>query len=349
MSLDIPDIVSKAGGATGPLHLATVVDTEGPSYRRIGGRLLVGALGRLAGSVSGGCLERDLVRRIAWLTAEGPRLMTFDTAADGDEEDRAYLGCGGTIHVLLEQADARTLELLAWVAARSGPCAIVTVLESRDGATVRVGDKHAAASDAQCPQAPAWGAVCEAAVRECLASRAHLHRELRAAGGSMRVLVEYVPPPRRLLVAGRHYDTGPLVRLAMEAGWHVCVAAAHTEDDLGTPNERIQLNEQALRGWLDANPRGAMVIMTHSVPLDRLCLELALRADRLPYVAVLGPVARTHKLLAAITEREPLPERAVAQLRSPAGLALGGEGAAAVALSVVAELERTFGQRIPTM
>src|SRR5690349_9950733 len=130
MSLDIPAIVSKARGARGSLYLASIVDTEGPSYRRIGGRLLVGEHGRLAGSISGGCLERDLVRRIAWLSEGGPRVLAYDTAADGDEEGRAYLGCGGTIHVLLERADPRTLALLEWVSQRSGPCAIATVLES---------------------------------------------------------------------------------------------------------------------------------------------------------------------------------------------------------------------------
>jgi xanthine dehydrogenase accessory factor len=348
MSLDIPQIVSKARSGTGPLYLATIVDTEGPSYRRIGGRLLVGEHGRLAGSVSGGCLERELVRRIAWLSDGGPRVQSYDTAAEGDEEGRAYLGCGGTIHVLLERADSQTLELLAWVSERSGPCAIATVLTS-DDADCKVGDKHAVSSDGQNPRTTAFGAACEAALRECLASRAHLHRTIATAGGSVRVLVEHVPPPRRLLVAGRHYDVGPLVRLAMEAGWQVCVAAEPTDDDLGTPDDRIQLTEPMLEAWIHANPRGAMVIMTHSVPLDRLCLRSALRADTLPYVAVLGPVARTRKLLAAITEHEALPERAVAQLRSPAGLALGGEGAAAVALSIVAELEQIFGVRTPKM
>jgi xanthine dehydrogenase accessory factor len=91
MSLDIPQIVSKARCATGPLYLATIVDTEGPSYRRIGARLLVGEHGRLAGSVSGGCLERELVRRSAWLSDSGPRVLRYDTAAEGDEEERAYL------------------------------------------------------------------------------------------------------------------------------------------------------------------------------------------------------------------------------------------------------------------
>jgi xanthine/CO dehydrogenase XdhC/CoxF family maturation factor len=348
MSLDIPQIVSKARAATGPLYLATIVDTDGPSYRRIGARLLVGEHGRLAGSVSGGCLERDLVRRIAWLSEGGPRVLSYDTAAEGDEEGRAYLGCGGTIQVLLERADSRTLDLLAWVSERSGPCAIATVLESSD-ADCKVGDKHAVGGDGQSLLTTAFGAACDAAVRECLASRAHLHRTIATAGGSARVLVEHVPPRRRLLVAGRHYDTGPLVRLAIEAGWHVCVAAEPTDDDLGTPSDRIPLTELALGSWIHANPRGAMVIMTHSVALDRLSLRSVLRADTLPYVAVLGPVARTRKLLAAIAEHEALPERAVAQLRSPAGLALGGEGAAAVALSIVAELEQIFGRRTPKM
>src|SRR5262249_42179060 len=140
-----------------------------------------------------------------------------------------------------------------------------------------------------------------------------------------------------------------LVRFAIEAGWHVCVAAEPTSDDLGTPHARIALTESDLRAWIDANPRGAMVIMTHSVALDRLCLRVALLADTLPYVATIGPVERTRKLLAAIEAEETLSRRAVAELRSPAGLALGGEGAGAVALSIVAELEQIFGRRTPKL
>ena len=68
MSMDIPQIVRLARIAPAPLHLATEIDTEGPCYRKIGARLLVSNMGRVAGSVSGGCLERDLVKRIAWLT-----------------------------------------------------------------------------------------------------------------------------------------------------------------------------------------------------------------------------------------------------------------------------------------
>ena len=100
MSLDLPQIVRSARTSSGPHLLATVVRTEGPCYRRIGARMLVGPEGRVAGGVSGGCLERDLVRRIDWLAKDGPRVVRFDTGADGDTEDAPALGCGGTVDVL---------------------------------------------------------------------------------------------------------------------------------------------------------------------------------------------------------------------------------------------------------
>ncbi|MGD8859006.1 MAG: XdhC/CoxI family protein [Myxococcales bacterium] len=315
--------------------------------------MLIGAHGRIAGGVSSGCLERDLVQRIEWLTQDGPRVMTYETAADGDEQQRDYLGCGGTIRVLLEHAQPSALSLLERVARRKGACAILTVLQS-ENAHIAAGakalhDGHAATDHGAGGPAPDWRAACSAHVRECLAQRAHLHRTITTgnATGSAHVLIEYVPPPRRLLVAGRHYDTAALVRLATELGWQVCLAAEGSTGELGPAAERIALDARALRAWFADNPHAAMVIMTHSIPLDRLCIETALRGCELPYVAVLGPADRTHKLLAAIEEREPLPAGAAERLRAPAGLPLGGEGPAAIALSVLAELEQTFARRIP--
>ncbi|MDD9965495.1 MAG: XdhC family protein [Myxococcales bacterium] len=347
MSIDIPELVHRARGAAAPMYLATVVHTQGPCYRKTGARLLVGSQGRLAGGVSGGCLERDLVRRIAWMTEDGARVETFDTSADGDESERSYLGCGGTIRVLLERADPHALATLGWVAEQDGPCAVVSVLESHDPAC-RVGTSYAVSDTGRYGE-PVWSSACEPLVRACLEGRAHLHRDLATEGGDLRVLIEYVAPPRHLLVAGRHYDTAPLVQLAKDCGWRVCVAAEHTAEDLGAPHDRIELSGVALRGWLGRHPNGAMVIMTHSVPLDRLCIEHALRSGELAYVGLLGPSERADKLLAAIEERAPLPEQARSRLRAPAGLALGGEGARAIALSIVAELEQCFARRVPVI
>src|SRR6185312_1955166 len=84
--------------------LATVVWTRGSSYRSPGAHLLVTRNGRRAGSVSGGCLEDDLVKKAWWLTENGPTIRRYDTTADGEISTAEYgLGCNGTIDVLLER------------------------------------------------------------------------------------------------------------------------------------------------------------------------------------------------------------------------------------------------------
>ena len=83
--------------------LATVVRTAGSSYRRPGARLLLTRTGQRVGSVSGGCLEDDLVKRAWWLTENGPVVRRYDTTPDGEIAAEYGLGCNGIIHVLVER------------------------------------------------------------------------------------------------------------------------------------------------------------------------------------------------------------------------------------------------------
>lgn len=109
--------------------LATVVATRGSSYRKPGARMLVTTQGWQAGSISGGCLEADVVRRAAWLVAEGkPVVHTYDTSADGE----VALGCGGEVDVLLEpfRADGPTARAMIEVVETRKPVQL-TVMEGR--------------------------------------------------------------------------------------------------------------------------------------------------------------------------------------------------------------------------
>jgi xanthine dehydrogenase accessory factor len=345
VSLDLPQIVRCAANAPGPLFLATVVRTDGPCYRRVGARMLVGSEGRLAGGVSGGCLERDLVRRIDWLVKDGSRVVRFDTGADGDTEDAPALGCGGTVDVLLERLDPTTRELLEWVDAQAGARVIGTRLSSPPGGP-KIGARFAAARGRSVGDFDAsWSAGIDA----CLEARTH--RELRGedADGAFEFLIEYVPPPRHLLVAARHYDAAPLVDLARRSGWSVTLATDARGPEVGVADRRIGLEADAVSAWMMGHPEGAVVIMTHSVPLDRRCLELALAGRALPYVGVLGPRDRTRDLIDALIRRGAVPPGADDRLRSPVGLDLGSEGPVAIALSIVAELEQAFTRRIPVV
>ncbi|MDP2274226.1 MAG: XdhC family protein [Archangium sp.] len=109
--------------------LATVVATRGSSYRKPGARMLVTAQGWQAGSISGGCLEADVVRRAAWLVEQGnPIVRTYDTSADGE----VALGCGGEVDVLLEpfRADGPTARAMVQVIETRQPVEL-TVMEGR--------------------------------------------------------------------------------------------------------------------------------------------------------------------------------------------------------------------------
>ena len=84
--------------------LATLVKVEGSSYRRPGARLLLLADGRRIGSISGGCLEDDVITHARDVLANGTaKTITYDTTTENDLVWGVGLGCHGVVYVLIEQ------------------------------------------------------------------------------------------------------------------------------------------------------------------------------------------------------------------------------------------------------
>ena len=84
--------------------LATLVKVEGSSYRRPGARLLLLADGRRIGSISGGCLEDDVITHAREVLANGTaKTITYDTTTENDLVWGVGLGCHGVVHVLIEK------------------------------------------------------------------------------------------------------------------------------------------------------------------------------------------------------------------------------------------------------
>jgi xanthine/CO dehydrogenase XdhC/CoxF family maturation factor len=89
-----------------PLALATLVRAQGSSYRRPGARMLICSDGSAVGSLSGGCLEEEVVRRAFDVLRSGaPSLMSFDT--------RLRFGCNGTIEIFVEAVNEKFLARIA--------------------------------------------------------------------------------------------------------------------------------------------------------------------------------------------------------------------------------------------
>src|SRR5579859_6401340 len=88
-----------------PVVLATVVATSGSTYRKAGAKMLMTQDAWVAGSVSGGCLEAELVQTAWERTENGSALLTFDASGDDDILWGYGLGCNGVVHVFLERLD----------------------------------------------------------------------------------------------------------------------------------------------------------------------------------------------------------------------------------------------------
>jgi len=343
--------------------LATVVDVEGPSYRKPGARMLIAADGRRAGTVSGGCLEAEVAKRAWWLTESGPVVGRYSTAAD--DGDMPYgSGCGGVVFVLLERRATaaplmRTLE--AAFHARV-PLAIATVLEGAEigrrvlaGATVQA-DRNSSDS-------------LEVALDQ-LATRALERMEsidqiITIGESKMRVWVDYRAARPGLWIFGAGDDARPILRLARELGWFVAVADGRTHlavrerfaaaDRIETLriSEMPRNNASAID---DVKATDAAVLVTHSFEQDARILAALLARDFLPaYLGVLGPQRRTREVLAEAARllgREDAPERIeqwLEQLHAPTGLDVGAETPAAIALSIIAEIQQTLnnGSALP--
>ena len=333
MNKDTRDLLAAVEASPDGIHtLSTVVAVAGSSYRRPGARMLVHASGRITGSVSGGCLEAEIARRGRWWAEAGPVVRRFESADD------VGTGCGGTIDILVENTTAADptgpLAALRWIATRRTAACLATVV-----AGPALGTRCAFTAD------DSWPAPSSSLVARCAADA----RTVLATGASVRrrhdpydVFFEHIPAARELLVAGRHHDVAPLVRIARLVGWDVTVAAAGVAPRaLGDPDHLLAPTEPAVAAWLGTRPGAAVLLMTHSADLDRRLLATVLTATTPAYLGVLGPPHRTADLVSTLD----LPPRALAAIRTPVGLDLGGDGPEAIALSIVADLQATWYRR----
>src|SRR5580704_5098608 len=107
---EVSDILSawrecRAGG--GDAALATVVSVEGSAYRRPGARMLILDDGQTIGSVSGGCIERDVLLRAGAIRAGAPAMVArYESVSEEEAGPATSLGCGGVVDVLIESLRA---------------------------------------------------------------------------------------------------------------------------------------------------------------------------------------------------------------------------------------------------
>jgi xanthine dehydrogenase accessory factor len=141
--------------------LATVVDVKGSAYRHPGARMLITSDGRRVGTISGGCLEGDIAKKVWWWTEGGaPVLRVYDTTSDDEAIWEFGLGCNGVVRVMIERlgtSEAKAaITFLNLCRIERKPGVMATVISSLSPDVARIGDRwfRAARSDRREHQRP---------------------------------------------------------------------------------------------------------------------------------------------------------------------------------------------------
>ncbi|MEW2552121.1 XdhC family protein [Streptomyces zhihengii] len=339
--------------------MATVVRTWGSAPHGAGATMLVAADGRIAGSVSGGCVEAAVCAAAEEVLAGEPARV--ERWGVGDEDAFAVgLTCGGTIEVLIREAPPEAvLDRVAREAAAGVPVALVTPLDGGgclaaggDGVTGSLGE---AASDRAAGLAAegmlgrgASGVVSTGADQET----ADAGGEAGAAGAATadaggcaparELLVQSFAPRPRLLIFGAAEFARPLTAIGAALGHRVTVCDARPAFAVPArfPGADEVVTDRPDR-WFAAHagpvgPATAVCVLTHDARFDVPVLALALRSGA-GYVGAMGS-RRTHADRLERLRAAGATEAELARLRSPIGLDLGGRGAEETALSIMAEI-----------
>lgn len=322
--------------------LATVVKTWGSAPRREGAKMALTPEGDLSGSVSGGCVEGAVYEEGVQALREGrPRLLHFGVADETAWE--VGLACGGTIEVFVEPLDPAHYRRLRDLIAAERGVAVATVVRGPEAALGR----RLALSDGERwgDLAPPLEGAAEAAAREALANGKPRLVELEGA----QVFVDVVPPPPTLVMVGGVHIAIALAQIAKALGYRTVVVDPRRA--FGNP-ERFPHVDRLIQAWpqeafaeLQLNENTAVATLTHDPKIDDPALQIALASPAF-YVGALGSAktqARRRERLAAAG----LPSEALARLRGPIGLDLGGQTPEEIAVAIMAEIVAARHERLP--
>ncbi|MCG9746781.1 XdhC/CoxI family protein [Shewanella sp. Isolate8] len=330
--------------------LAVVTHVEGSAYRKVGAMMLIHGMGKSVGLVSGGCLEADLRRRAQKVIQTGQAASVCYDATD--EADASYqLGCGGLVHLMLVPLCAANhflhFQALKAALASQGRCHYqldliddslsfdsTNAAGSSDSVGAQVWCSQQALDDAkagwQLSDFPRPGILQGQSVQ----GETVLCESVQGESAS---LVVPLRERHRIAIFGGGLDAQPVCQIALQLGWRVDVVDRRTSyareyDFVGANIIKCPVAELPQAFWTRLD--GA-IVMQHNLELDSEALAaIHASGEQLKYLALLGPGHRRDRVL-ALAGLDAASFNAY--FSAPAGLALGGELPASIALSILSE------------
>lgn len=288
-------------------YLATIVRTWGSAPRPVGAMTVIRDDGMVTGSVSGGCVEDDLIDKVksGVVAQDGPELVVYGVTKE--QAERFGLPCGGTLELVVERLGPKS-GLTEMIAAVTQHQVVTRTLDLTNGeVSIRVGTGidgiEFDGKTLTTVHGPRWRLV--------LIGAGQLSRYVAQFAQALDYQVIICDP-----------------REEYATGWDVPGAVLTRE----MPDDVVRT--------MAMDPHTAVVAATHDPKLDDMALLEALRSPAF-YVGAIGSRANNAKRRERMIEHFEMTEAELDRLRAPVGLKLGGKTPAEIALAIVAEITAT--------
>jgi xanthine dehydrogenase accessory factor len=300
---EVLDELNEWIGGREDIAIATVIETWGSSPRPLGSKMLVTRSGKMAGSVSNGCIEGAVFEEAQKVLQSGtPKVAAFGVADDVAFE--VGLACGGHIEVFIQPLGTAHRQ-------------IVGMLNRHEPATLRT---NLVTGEADVISGTPPGT------------------ELARREGD--VFIEPLRRPAHLVIIGAIHIAIPLHRLAKLMGYRVTVIDARakfaTRERFPEADELIVAWPDEAMGKLVIDNSTYVVILTHDPKFDLPALRSVLKKDA-GYIGAIGSRKTNQNRFDAL-RREGFTEAELARVHGPIGLDLGSRGAEETALGIMAEV-----------
>lgn len=343
---DTIDDVARWQAAGKGVAQATVVSLVGSAPRGVGATLVVSDAGEIAGSVSNGCVEPDVVERAQRIIRSGkPRLMTYGVS-EAENYERIGLSCGGEIRVFIERlAHDSALDALEAAASEGLPAVRALIIiapasrpDSLGQSLTVITGRAEAMSDISAGDAHV---VIERRARELLGAPGPVTEKMTLADGTeLEVFYQTITPARSLIIVGAGHISLPLTRLAKAVGYTVTIV--DPREAFATP-ERLPEADELVLEWPDealerlpVNAATSVCILTHDEKFDTPALAVALRR-KAGYIGMVGSKGTRASRDSALREQG-FTDADLARIHGPIGLDIGARTPEEIAVAILAQI-----------
>jgi len=297
---------------TQKMALATVIKVEGSAYRRVGARMLVLEDGTWLGSISGGCLEGDMLKKsVLAMESQSYKIVTYDTREEDPFELGIGLGCNGMIVILINPFKDQ-IESFGNVLKKALDAPQATWIKS------------------------SWNLI-QSNQSIVLEINSNLKKQVNAQliiEDDVYQLTECILPQPRIWIIGNQFDAISLMSNCKQLGWKIYWVG--NTNKMKSPFKRLC---EKVFDWFDdlsILPSDYVVFMTHDLDRDIEMIEKLSTKSPFAYWGILGPKTRMDKIIKQLDDNGVSIKTDA--ISSPIGLDLGAEGPDEISIAILAEI-----------